>query len=255
MLSKTIQTFGRWDAAPAGRFASRVASRLIVSYEGLNNLRQQYQTGVGSRRCRGRSATGSRCTRRQPSSAAPMRSISSPDTMGTTTDRTRRTSTPTTTTRWFVGLGARVRFSHAGYIVGEYTPRICRLRSERGRVGRRDRETHRRPHAAAELHQLVRDDTRTDSRGEAARTTSISDSTSRGSSELLFKGEMHDETIRSGWSALCSSPVMRQQPVAPSPGTPLPTTIDVHGRAAARERSAADHQRGDQRARLGARSP
>ena len=36
----------------------------------------------------------------------------------------RRTNTPTTTTRGSWGFGGRLRFSGTGYITGEYTPRL-----------------------------------------------------------------------------------------------------------------------------------
>ena len=45
MLSKTIQTFGRWDALrQAG--AMPVGISLTLSVEGLNNMREKYQQGV-----------------------------------------------------------------------------------------------------------------------------------------------------------------------------------------------------------------
>ncbi len=47
MLSKTIQTFARWDPLKQGE-SLPVSISAIGSYEGLNNLRQQYQTGAGS---------------------------------------------------------------------------------------------------------------------------------------------------------------------------------------------------------------
>ena len=132
MLSKTIQTFARWDPLKQGD-SLPVSVSAIGSFEGLNNLRQLYQTGW-PRRCRGPSAIGSRCTRRRPTSSAPMRSIRSPGTMNTSASGT---STPTTTTRLLSGLAARVRFSRGGYVVGDYAPDL-RIRSERGRVGSSD---------------------------------------------------------------------------------------------------------------------
>src|SRR3954470_2367694 len=45
LLSKTIQTFGRWDAfRQAGSMP--VAISLTLSVEGLNNMREKYQQGV-----------------------------------------------------------------------------------------------------------------------------------------------------------------------------------------------------------------
>ncbi|HEX6976015.1 MAG TPA: DUF5777 family beta-barrel protein, partial [Vicinamibacterales bacterium] len=45
MLSKTIQTFGRWDAVRQGD-RSPVAASLTVSLEGLDNMRQHLQPAV-----------------------------------------------------------------------------------------------------------------------------------------------------------------------------------------------------------------
>ncbi len=36
----------------------------------------------------------------------------------------RRTNTRNHDDTWFMGLGGRLRFSHTGYITGEYTPRL-----------------------------------------------------------------------------------------------------------------------------------
>src|SRR4051794_39741981 len=45
MLSKTIQTFGRWDALRQGG-ALPIGVSLTLSVEGLNNMRQKYQQAV-----------------------------------------------------------------------------------------------------------------------------------------------------------------------------------------------------------------
>ena len=92
LLSKTIQTFGRWDALRQGDSFPLSAS-LTLSYEGLNNLRQLYQPGVAVRNTkpasrspsRARSATGWRCMRHPRSWPARTPWTSSPDMRITTT--------------------------------------------------------------------------------------------------------------------------------------------------------------------------
>ena len=137
LLSKTIQTFARWDALRQGD-SLPVSVSLTGSFEGLNNLREKYQPGVAvtasrtfgdrlalyatpafvSRHARGR-------FHRRPRRTRPRHR-----------PRRRRARQPQDT--WFAGIGGRLRFSSTGYITGEYTPRLHGYDPNRGGVGRRD---------------------------------------------------------------------------------------------------------------------
>jgi hypothetical protein len=119
MLSKTIQTFARWDALKQGESLPMSVS-VTGSYEGLNNLRQQYQTGVA--------ATVSRtfgdvlavyATPAYVFGTHAVDLVAGHDhDDGVVDEHAGHDDTG------YVGLGARVRFSRGGYLVGEYTPRI-----------------------------------------------------------------------------------------------------------------------------------
>jgi hypothetical protein len=119
MLSKTIQTFARWDALKQGESLPMAVS-VTGSYEGLNNLRQQYQTGVA--------VTVSRtfgdllavyATPAYVFGTHAVDFVAGHDhDDGVVDEHANHDDTG------FVGLGARVRFSRGGYLVGEYTPRI-----------------------------------------------------------------------------------------------------------------------------------
>jgi len=119
MLSKTIQTFGRWDALKQGE-SLPVSISAIVSYEGLNNLRQQYQTGLAATVSR---TFGDRlalyATPAYVFGTHAVDFIAGHDHPGGTVDEHANHDDT-----GFVGLGARVRFSPGGYFVAEYTPRI-----------------------------------------------------------------------------------------------------------------------------------
>ncbi len=119
LLSKTIETFARWDAVRQGG-RGRCRSRSAPRYEGLNNLRANHQPGVA--------VTVSRtfgdvlALYATPSFVAHTHAVDTiagheghdhdvglePD------EHAGHDST------WFAGLGGRVRFSGTGYLVGEY---------------------------------------------------------------------------------------------------------------------------------------
>jgi hypothetical protein len=122
LLSKTIQTFARWDALKQGE-SLPVAVSLTGSFEGLNNLRQQHQTGIAmtvSRRFGDRLALYA-----TPAFVAGTHAVDfiaghdEGHDVGLEEDE-HATHDDT----GFVGVGARLRFSPGGYFVGEYTPRI-----------------------------------------------------------------------------------------------------------------------------------
>jgi hypothetical protein len=119
MLSKTIQTFARWDALKQGD-SSPVSLSATGSFEGLNNLRQLYQTGV--------TATVSRTFGDRLALYATPAYVFGTHAVDTITGHDEHLGTGDEHAdhddTGFVGLGARVRFSRGGYLVGEYTPRI-----------------------------------------------------------------------------------------------------------------------------------
>jgi hypothetical protein len=125
MLSKTIQTFVRWDALRQGP-ALPVAVSLMGSYEGLNNLRQNHQPGVA--------VTVSRTFGDVLALYATPAFVANTHAVDTITGHTH--DVPTLdgsdsdehahhSDTWLTGIGARVRFCKTGYLVGEYTPRIA----------------------------------------------------------------------------------------------------------------------------------
>lgn len=130
LLSKTIQTFARWDAVRQGD-SRPVSISLTGSFEGLNNLRQQYQKGVAvtvSRTFGDRLALYA-----TPAFVAGTHAVDfiagheDHDDTGLEEDEH---STHSDT--WFAGIGGRLRFSQSGYITGEYTPRLHGYDPNRG---------------------------------------------------------------------------------------------------------------------------
>jgi hypothetical protein len=122
MLSKTIQTFARWDAVRQG---DRMPVSLSVSgsYEGLNNLRQDHQPAV--------SLTLSRVFGNVAAFYATPAFVSGTRAVdfieghedhdhgtGEIDEHADHEDT------WYTGLGARIRFRPTVYIVAEVTPRI-----------------------------------------------------------------------------------------------------------------------------------
>jgi hypothetical protein len=133
LLSKTIQTFARWDALRQGD-ALPVSISVTGSYEGLNNLRERRQPGVAvtvSRTFGDRLALYA-----TPGFVADTHAVDfiagheDHDDLGLEEDEH---STHNDT--WFAGIGGRLRFSHTGYITGEYTPRLHGYDPNRGEWG------------------------------------------------------------------------------------------------------------------------
>jgi uncharacterized beta barrel domain-containing protein DUF5777 len=133
LLSKTIQTFGRWDFLRQSE-SRPVSISLTGSFEGLNNLRERHQTGVAvtvSRTFGDRLALYA-----TPAFVAGTHAVDfiagheDHDDTGLEEDEH---STHDDT--WFAGIGGRLRFSRTGYITGEYTPRLHGYDPNRGEWG------------------------------------------------------------------------------------------------------------------------
>ncbi len=135
LLSKTIQTFARWDAFRQSE-AFPVGISLTGSYEGLNNLREKHQPAVA--------VTVSRTFGDRLALYATPAFVSGTHAvdfiagheghdhgdLGLEEDEHAHHNDT-----WFAGLGARVRFSRSGYITGEYTPRLHGYDPNRGEWG------------------------------------------------------------------------------------------------------------------------
>ena len=120
LLSKTIQIFGRWDAVRQGD-SFPVSLSLTGSYEGLNNLRQNYQPGVAvtvSRTFGDRLALYATPAFVGDTHAVDFVAGHDHDTGLEVDEHANHNDT------WFMGIGGRLRFSHTGYVTGEYTPRL-----------------------------------------------------------------------------------------------------------------------------------
>jgi hypothetical protein len=123
LLSKTIQTFARWDALRQGD-AFPVGLSVTGSIEGLNNLRQNRQQALAvtvSRTFGDRLALYA-----TPAFVAGTHAV---DFIAGHEDHDHDTGLEEDEhaahdDTWFTGLGARIRFSRSGYITGEYTPRL-----------------------------------------------------------------------------------------------------------------------------------
>lgn len=133
MLSKTIQTFGRWDAVRQGE-RSPVAASLTVSLEGLDNMRQHLQPAVA--------LTFSRIVGDRLALYATPAFVGSTHAvdiieghedhladLGLVDEHANHSDT------WMLGMGGRWRFSDTGYLVGEYTPRLGGYDPNRGTWG------------------------------------------------------------------------------------------------------------------------
>lgn len=121
LLSKTIQTFGRWDAVrQAGSMP--LAISVTLSVEGLNNLREKYQQAVAVTASR---TFGDRLALyATPAFVAGTHAVDIIEgheghDLGTGSDPHAHHQDT-----WFAGLGGRLRFSGTGYVTGEYTPRL-----------------------------------------------------------------------------------------------------------------------------------
>lgn len=126
LFSKTIQTFGRWDALRQGN-SLPVSISVTGSFEGLNNLRDNHQPGVA--------ITVSRTfTDRLALYATPafVGNTHAADFISGHEGHDHDTGLEDVPDEhaghhdtWFLGLGGRLRFSTTGYVTGEYTPRLA----------------------------------------------------------------------------------------------------------------------------------
>jgi len=134
LLSKTIQTFARWDFLRQGD-SLPVSVSLTGSFEGLNNLRERHQQGVAvtvSRTFGDRLALYA-----TPAFVASTHAVDfiagheghEHDTGLEEDEHANHDDT------WFAGIGGRLRFSHTGYITGEYSPRLHGYDPNRGEWG------------------------------------------------------------------------------------------------------------------------
>lgn len=117
MLSKTIQTFVRWDGVRQAE-SRPVSVSAMVSYEGLNNLRDHHQPGVA--------VTVSRTMGDRIAVYATPAFVQNTQAVDTIAGHPDHDST------WLAGLGTRVRFSRSGYLVAEFTPRLAGYDPNRG---------------------------------------------------------------------------------------------------------------------------
>jgi len=124
MLSKTIQTFVRWDALRQSE-TRPVSVSAMASYEGLNNLRDNHQPGVAltvSRTMGDRIAVYATPAFVQNTRAVDTTSGHPDRDHGTGVEIDEHADHDST---WLAGLGTRLRFSRTGYLVAEFTPRLA----------------------------------------------------------------------------------------------------------------------------------
>jgi hypothetical protein len=123
LLSKTIQTFGRWDAVrQAGPMP--VALSLTLSVEGLNNLREKHQPAVAitaSRTFGDRLALYATPAFVGGTHAVDVIEGHEGHDHSTGLEEDIHSHHHDT---WLAGFGGRLRFSGTGYVTGEYTPRL-----------------------------------------------------------------------------------------------------------------------------------
>ena len=125
MLSKTIQTFVRWDALRQSD-TRPVSVSAMASYEGLNNLRDNHQPGVAvtvSRTMGDRIAVYVTPAFVQNTRAVDTISGHPDHDHGIEAAEIDEHSHHDST--WLTGLGTRLRFSRTGYLVAEFTPRLA----------------------------------------------------------------------------------------------------------------------------------
>ena len=134
LLSKTIQTFARWDALKQGD-SLPISLSITGSYEGLNNLRERQQPGVAvtvSRTFGDRLALYA-----TPAFVADTHAV---DFIAGHDDHDHDVGLEEDEhsdhqDTWFAGIGGRLRFSHSGYVTAEYTPRLHGYDPNRGEWG------------------------------------------------------------------------------------------------------------------------
>jgi hypothetical protein len=135
LLSKTIMTFGRWDAIRQGE-SLPIALSVTGSVEGLNNLQENFQPAVAvtvSRTFGDRLALYATPAFVAHTHAVDFIAGHEGHDHGLDSDVPDEHANHNDT--WFAGLGARVRFSESGYITGEYTPRLHGYNPNRGEWG------------------------------------------------------------------------------------------------------------------------
>lgn len=123
LLSKTIMTFGRWDAIRQSE-SMPVGLSVTGSFEGLNNMQENFQPGVA--------VTASRTFGdRLALYATPgfVQNTKAVDTIAGHEGHDHDTGLETDihahhNSTWYSGFGGRLRFCQTGYIAGEYTPRL-----------------------------------------------------------------------------------------------------------------------------------
>ncbi len=133
LLSKTIQTFARWDALRQGG-TFPVSVSVTGSVEGLHNLRENRQPGVAvtvSRTFGDRLALYG--TPAFVSGTHAVDFIEGHDDHGDLGLEEDEHANHDDT--WFAGIGGRLRFSQGGYITAEYTPRLHGYDPNRGEWG------------------------------------------------------------------------------------------------------------------------
>jgi hypothetical protein len=118
LFNKTIETFARWDAIRQGDHLP-IAVSVTGSYEGLDNLHNRRQPGISatvSHTYRDRLALYATPAYIWRTHEADLIAGHDEHLPGGEHEGHHDTS--------YVGLGARVRFSPTGYLVGEFTPRL-----------------------------------------------------------------------------------------------------------------------------------
>lgn len=133
MLSKTIQTFGRWDGVAQGE-RSPVGASLTLSVEGLDNMQEHIQPAVAITVSR---IVGDRLALyATPAFVGSTRAV---DVIERHDDHLAGTGLEDEHSNhddtWMLGVGGRLRFSATGYLVGEYTPRLGGYDPNRGTWG------------------------------------------------------------------------------------------------------------------------
>ena len=134
LLSKTIQTFAKWDALRQGG-ALPVSVSLTGSVEGLNNLREHRQAGIAVTVSH---TFGDRLA--LYATPAFVSGTHAVDFIEGHDDHDHDTGLEedehaTHDDTWFAGIGGRLRFSQGGYITAEYTPRLHGYDPNRGEWG------------------------------------------------------------------------------------------------------------------------
>jgi hypothetical protein len=125
MLSKTIQTFAKWDALRQGA-SLPVSLSVTGSYEGLNNLRQNHQPGIAVTISRTfGDALALYATPGFVMNTHAVDSIAGHAGHDHETGLEAPDEHANHDDTWFTGIGTRLRFSRTGYVAAEFTPRLA----------------------------------------------------------------------------------------------------------------------------------